>query len=235
MSLTPQPRPQAVCIVAGVWGTTSVYCLLWFFLVALDADGHREPQPVPAHLPAGLHRLLCYALLEATVLCSLIGRVLFQNSPAHLPQLGDQLGGQHGGDEDRPEPGTQGRQLRGPGGVQRAAAPGPEAPLLPGSRSPRCWWSRATLCRPVDALPHTGAPLLLCGLAFPGPRGLLFCRTCVYTNSAISPVIYSLTSPKFRLPSSGCAGAGWRSQRGARLVSAPLATAWTPEDADPRE
>lgn len=80
--------------------------------------------------------------------------------------------------------------------------------------------------------------VLLCSFVaqpFLDPWGPLFCRTCVYTNSAINPIIYSLTSPKFRLPSSGCAGAGWRSHRGARLASAPPATAWTPEDADPRE
>lgn len=49
--------------------------------------------------------------------------------------------------------------------------PGPSHLCPPPCRSPRCWWSRATLCRPVDALPHTGAPLLLCGPAFPGPLG----------------------------------------------------------------
>ncbi|XP_026975699.1 uncharacterized protein [Sagmatias obliquidens] len=86
-------------------------------------------------------------------------------------------------------------------------------------------------------MPYRTLVLLYSFVARPflDPWGLLLCRTCVYTNSAISPVIYSLTSPKFRLPSSGCAGAGWRSQRGARLASAPPATAWTPEDADPRE
>ncbi|TKC36607.1 hypothetical protein EI555_017004, partial [Monodon monoceros] len=209
---------EAVCVVAGVWGTTSVYCLFWFFLVALDAGGHRGPQPAPAHLPAGLHRLLRYALLEATVLYSLIGRVLLQSSPAHLPQLGDQLGGQHGGGEDWPEPGTQGRQLCGPGRV---------TPML-------------VVVVPLFAvlwMPYRTLVLLysFVARAFLDPWGLLFCRTCVYTNSAINPNIYSLTSPKFRLPSSGCAGEGWRIHRGARLASAPPATAWTPEDADPRD
>jgi thyrotropin-releasing hormone receptor len=33
---------------------------------------------------------------------------------------------------------------------------------------------------------------------FLDPWVLLFCRTCVYTNSAINPVIYSLMSQKFR-------------------------------------
>lgn len=33
---------------------------------------------------------------------------------------------------------------------------------------------------------------------FLDPWVLLFCRTCVYTNSAINPVIYSLMSRKFR-------------------------------------
>lgn len=33
---------------------------------------------------------------------------------------------------------------------------------------------------------------------FLDPWVLLFCRTCVYTNSAVNPVIYSLMSQKFR-------------------------------------
>ena len=33
---------------------------------------------------------------------------------------------------------------------------------------------------------------------FLDPWVLLFCRTCVYANSAINPVIYSLMSQKFR-------------------------------------
>lgn len=34
---------------------------------------------------------------------------------------------------------------------------------------------------------------------FLDPWVLLFCRTCVYTNSAINPIIYSLMSQKFRV------------------------------------
>lgn len=34
---------------------------------------------------------------------------------------------------------------------------------------------------------------------FLDPWVLLFCRTCVYTNSAINPVIYSLMSQKFQV------------------------------------
>lgn len=33
---------------------------------------------------------------------------------------------------------------------------------------------------------------------FLDPWVLLFCRTCVYTNSAVNPVVYSLMSQKFR-------------------------------------
>ncbi|MXQ86379.1 hypothetical protein E5288_WYG003031 [Bos mutus] len=32
---------RAKRVVVGIWGTTSVYCLLWFFLVDLDAGGCR--------------------------------------------------------------------------------------------------------------------------------------------------------------------------------------------------
>ena len=89
----------------------------------------------------------------------------------------------------------------------------------------------------VLRMPYRTPVLLNSSVAQPflDPWGLLLCRTYVYTNSAINPIIYSLVSPKFRLPPSGCAGVGWRSHRIARLASAPPATAWTPEDADRRE
>ncbi|XP_067577101.1 uncharacterized protein [Pseudorca crassidens] len=178
--------------------------------------------------------------------------VLFQSSPAHLPQLGDQRSCSRAPRPTCHSSGTSSGASTGvmrtgqspePRGGSSVGQAGCSGQLLRGQRLPffqEAGHPDAGGVVPLFAvlwMPYRTLVLLYSFVAWPflDPWGLLLCRTCVYTNSAISPVIYSLTSPKFRLPSSGCAGAGWRSQRGARLASAPPATAWTPEDADPRE
>ena len=91
---------QATCtvarakrVVAGVWGTTSVYCLLWFFLVDLYAGGSRGLQcgyqvACSLYLPIYLLDLTVFflePLLAATVLYGLIARILFWSTLARLP------------------------------------------------------------------------------------------------------------------------------------------------------
>lgn len=98
-------RAQTMCTMAlakrvavGVWGTTSMYCLLWFFLVDLDAGGCRGLQcsywvARSLYLPIYLLDFTVFfltLLLAATVLYGLIARILFQSALEHLPQLGDQ-------------------------------------------------------------------------------------------------------------------------------------------------
>lgn len=49
-------------------------------------------------------------------------------------------------------------------------------------------------------MPYRSLVLLNSFVAEPflDPRVLLFCRTCVYANSAVNPIIYSLMSQKFQ-------------------------------------
>lgn len=62
---------------------------------------------------------------------------------------------------------------------------------------------------------------------FLDPWVLLFCRTCVYTNSAVNPVVYSLMSQKFRaafLKLCLCRAAGPQ-RRAARVLTSNYSAA----------
>ncbi|KAB0351744.1 hypothetical protein FD754_016601 [Muntiacus muntjak] len=137
---------QTVCtmmrakrVVVGVWGTTSVYCLLWFFLVDLDAGGRQGLQcgyqvARSLYLPIYLLDFTVFflaPLLAATVTKMLVVVVL------------------------------------------------PFAVL----------W-----------MPYRMLVLLNSFMTQPflDPRVLLFCHTCMYANSAVNPIIYSLISQKVR-------------------------------------
>ncbi|XP_020767356.2 thyrotropin-releasing hormone receptor-like [Odocoileus virginianus] len=194
---------QAKRVVVGVWGTMSVYCLLWFFLVDLDAGGSRGLQcgyqvACSLYLPIYLLDFTVFflaPLLAATVLSGLIARVLFRSTLAHLPQLGDQ----HRDSEAQLEARALGRQPREPGGGAGASCC--ETRGFPSSRK------QVTKMLVVVVLPFTvlwmpyRSLLLLNSFVsepFLDPRVLLFCRTCVYANSAVNPIIYSLMSQKFQ-------------------------------------
>ena len=124
---------RAKRVVVGIWGTTSVYCLLWFFLVDLDAGGCWGLQcgyPVACSLYLPIYLLdftvfFLTSLLAATVFYGLIARILFRSALEHLPQLGDQ----HGDSEAQTEARALGRQPCEPGGVRGPAATRPEASL----------------------------------------------------------------------------------------------------------
>ncbi|KAI4798850.1 hypothetical protein KUCAC02_020454 [Chaenocephalus aceratus] len=51
---------------------------------------------------------------------------------------------------------------------------------------------------------------------------LLFCRMCIYTNSAINPIIYNLMSQKFRMAFKKLYKCSWRRQEKAVEFNAPI-------------
>uniref|UniRef100_A0A8C0ZTX4 Thyrotropin-releasing hormone receptor n=1 Tax=Castor canadensis TaxID=51338 RepID=A0A8C0ZTX4_CASCN len=178
-------QAQTICtvarakrIISGIWGVTAVYCLLWFFLVDLNIQENRRLEcgykvSRSLYLPIYLLDFTVFfvtPLLVAIVLYGLIGRILFQ-SP--LPREA----WREAGAEER-QPCSQGRSE--PGGCGKPRGP-------PGSRM----LAVVVLLFAVLWMPNCTLPLL-------DPWVLLFCRTCVYTNSAINPIIYNLMSQKFR-------------------------------------
>lgn len=46
-----------------------------------------------------------------------------------------------------------------------------------------------------------------------GPWFLLFCRMCIYTNSAINPIVYNLMSQKFQVAFKKLCRCSWRRQK----------------------
>ncbi|XP_021076453.1 thyrotropin-releasing hormone receptor-like [Mus pahari] len=188
-------RAQTVCtvararrIIAGIWGVTSLYCLLWFFLVDLNVRDNQRLE-CGYKVSRGLYLpiyLLDFAvffiapLLGTLVLYGFIGRILFQSS---LSQEAWQK-------ERQPHGQSEGT----PGNCSRSKS----------SMSSRKQATRmlavVVLLFAVLWTPYRTLVLLNSFLARPflDPWVLLFCRTCVYTNSAINPVIYSLMSQKFR-------------------------------------
>uniref|UniRef100_A0A671FHW7 Thyrotropin-releasing hormone receptor n=1 Tax=Rhinolophus ferrumequinum TaxID=59479 RepID=A0A671FHW7_RHIFE len=198
---------QTVCtvarakrIIAGVWGSMSVYCLLWLFLVDLNVSesqglecGYKVSHSL--YLPIYLLDFTVFFImpvLVTTVLYVLIGTLLFRSSRAHLTH--------HGGSEAWPESGTKEGDPHGPGGGKVGSYPRPKS--FPSSRKQVTkMLVVVVLLFAVLWMPYRTLVLLNSFVAQPflDPWVLLFCRTCVYTNSAINPVIYSLMSQKFRV------------------------------------
>lgn len=87
-------KAQTVCtvarakrIIAGIWGATSLYCLLWFFLVDLNVHNNQRLEcgykvSRDLYLPIYLLDFTVFfiaPLLVTMVLYGFIGRILFQS------------------------------------------------------------------------------------------------------------------------------------------------------------
>ncbi|XP_045149538.1 thyrotropin-releasing hormone receptor-like [Echinops telfairi] len=214
-------RAQAMCtvarakrIVAGVWGLTAIYCLLWPFLVDVHMGESRTLEcgykvSRSLYLPIYLLDFAVFfvtPLLVAAVLYARIGKLLFRSTLSHLPS---------------PEGNEEGQPTQDQGVTSRC--PQPKGVLSSRKLVTRMlvvvvvlfavlWTPYRTLVL-VNSL--VARPLL-------DPWLLLFCRTCVYANSAINPVVYSLLSRKFRAAFGRLCRCGPRGPRGRpRRAAAP--------------
>uniref|UniRef100_A0A4W5NIV7 Thyrotropin-releasing hormone receptor n=1 Tax=Hucho hucho TaxID=62062 RepID=A0A4W5NIV7_9TELE len=170
---------RAKRIIACVWIFTSLYCIMWFFLVdtnetvfadgAVVSCGYRVSRNL--YMPIYfLDFTLFYVipLIVATVLYGLIARILFMSPlPTNL--------------NDRSEGSThQGRSTSNVKVTKMLAVVVILFALL--------WMPYRTL---VVVNSFMDPPYL-------NTWFLLFCRMCIYINSAINPIIYNLMSQKFR-------------------------------------
>uniref|UniRef100_A0A8C2X4M0 Thyrotropin-releasing hormone receptor n=1 Tax=Cyclopterus lumpus TaxID=8103 RepID=A0A8C2X4M0_CYCLU len=180
-------KAQTVCtvsrakrIIAVVWIFTCVYCMLWFFLVDIQVsqDGHVQcgyKVKRELYLPIYLIDFAIFyviPLLFAIVLYGLIARVLY------LRYLKKGLKG--------------GREEGGRGDQQGS----------PGIRHLQVTKMLAVVVILFALLWMPYRTLVLINSFVPTPYldawFVLFCRTCIYANSAINPVIYNAMSQKFR-------------------------------------
>ncbi|XP_054856250.1 thyrotropin-releasing hormone receptor-like [Eublepharis macularius] len=180
---------RAKRIIAFLWSLTSVYCLLWFFLVDINVGKSRQVEcgyKVSRNLYLPIY-LLDFALFFVTPLClamvlyGLIGRVLFR-SP--VPR----------------QPAALAKHCRDSNGKERNGSSGTSGPV---SSRKQVTKMLAVVVVLFALLWMPYRTLVLVNSFMERPYldrwFVLFCRVCVYANSAVNPVIYNLMSRKFCL------------------------------------
>uniref|UniRef100_A0A8C0UBN8 Thyrotropin-releasing hormone receptor n=1 Tax=Cyanistes caeruleus TaxID=156563 RepID=A0A8C0UBN8_CYACU len=177
-------------IIASLWLFTSLYCLMWFFLVdttqvtfsdgAQVTCGYRVSRSL--YMPIYFLDFAVFYVIPlglATVLYGLIARILLASPVPGTPQ-------------HPPGSGHQGSSLK-------LSCRGGRAAL--GSRKQVTKMLAVVVALfAVLWLPYR---TLVVVNSFVDPPYLntwflLFCRLCIYLNSAINPIIYNLMSQKFR-------------------------------------
>ncbi|XP_058607094.1 thyrotropin releasing hormone receptor 2 [Onychostoma macrolepis] len=199
-------RAQTVCtvsrakrIIAGVWAFTCVYCMLWLFLVDIQVNpdgrvqcGYRVSRDL--YLPIYLIDFAIFyviPLLLAIALYGLIARILYLNPLPHPPVSGTITAP------------TLRRSCKEPVDTGKAGRQGrPKSALSSGNRC-LCVTKMLAVVVVLFALlwmPYRTLVLINSFVSTPYLDAwfLLFCRTCIYANSAINPVVYNLMSQKFR-------------------------------------
>uniref|UniRef100_A0A674PQG9 Thyrotropin-releasing hormone receptor n=1 Tax=Takifugu rubripes TaxID=31033 RepID=A0A674PQG9_TAKRU len=172
-------RAQAVCtvsrakrILAGLWSCTCLYCMLWLFLVDIQVRPVSQAGLLQCGYRVKRELYLPIYLFDFTifyVLPLLLAIVLYALIARILYlRSGDRCGVSS----------AQGNRRRGV--TKMLAVVVVLFALL--------WMPYRTLVLINSFLP---APYLDAWV-------LLFCRTCIYANSAINPLIYNLMSQKFR-------------------------------------
>ncbi|XP_061591291.1 thyrotropin-releasing hormone receptor [Cololabis saira] len=183
---------RAKRIIAGVWMLTSLYCTMWFFLVDTNEAvydngvvvtcGYRVSRSL--YMPIYfLDFTLFYVipLIVATVLYGLIARILFM-SPLSS-HLNDRAGG--------------GSVHHGHSMISNKASQG----AVTARKQITKMLAVVIILFALLWMPYRTLVVVNSIIDPPYHNSwfLLFCRMCIYTNSAINPIIYNLMSQKFRV------------------------------------
>ncbi|XP_009906950.2 thyrotropin-releasing hormone receptor [Dryobates pubescens] len=191
-------RAQLLCtvsrarrIISCLWLFTSLYCLMWFFLVdttqvtfsdgAQVSCGYRVSRSL--YMPIYFLDFAVFYVIPlglATVLYGLIARILFMSPLPATPQHSC-LGSTHQG-------GSLKLSCRGNKGALSSRKQVTKMLAVVVVLFALLWMPYRTL---VVVNSFMDPPYL--NIWF-----LLFCRLCIYLNSAINPIIYNLMSQKFR-------------------------------------
>ncbi|XP_007883694.1 thyrotropin-releasing hormone receptor-like [Callorhinchus milii] len=188
---------RAKKIIAFVWAFTSVYCVMWFFLLdikeVLYADGVRVACDYKVsrnhYLPIYFLDFTIYYVIPlflATVLYGLIARILFLNPIPTTPQDTERMGN------------NSIHQGRSSNTIKMSC-----------HRNKNAQSSRKQVTKMLAVVVILFALLwmpyrtIVVVNSFMNPPYLntwflLFCRMSIYLNSAVNPVIYNLMSQKFR-------------------------------------
>ncbi|XP_054837640.1 thyrotropin-releasing hormone receptor-like [Eublepharis macularius] len=187
---------RAKRIIACVWFFTSLYCLMWFFLVdtsqVIFADGvqvicgYRVSRNL--YMPIYFLDFTIFYVIPlglATVLYGLIARILFMNPLPATPQHTGRLS-KHGGSISISS--SMKLSCRGNKGALSSRKQVTKMLAVVVILFALLWMPYRTL---VVVNSFMDPPYL-------NSWFLLFCRLCIYLNSAINPIIYNVMSQKFR-------------------------------------
>ncbi|XP_069492179.1 thyrotropin-releasing hormone receptor-like [Ambystoma mexicanum] len=198
-------RAQTMCtvsrakrIIAIVWLFTSVYCTLWFFLVDININknqhlecGYKVSRNL--YLPIYLVDFAVFyvtPLFVATILYGLIGRILF------LSPMSPRVDNNTERWREKSAKQKNGSELEASKANSRSKSKG----ALSSRKQVTKMLAVVVILFALLWMPYRTLVLVNSFMDNPylNPWFILFCRICVYANSAINPVIYNLMSQKFR-------------------------------------
>ncbi|TMS18474.1 Thyrotropin-releasing hormone receptor [Larimichthys crocea] len=188
---------RAKKIILFVWAFTSLYCVMWFYLsdiqelvydndITIISCGYRVPRKF--YLPIyffdfGVFFVL--PLLLSAVLYGLIGRILFLNPLPSDPKDKKRKNGQNNHNVNDRTSCKNSRHSSSTATSRRQVTKMLAVVVI----------LFATLWMPYRTLVVVNSFL---DQPYLDSWFLLFCRICIYLNSAINPVIYNAMSQKFR-------------------------------------
>uniref|UniRef100_A0A8C6UV97 Thyrotropin-releasing hormone receptor n=1 Tax=Neogobius melanostomus TaxID=47308 RepID=A0A8C6UV97_9GOBI len=193
-------KAQTVCtvsrakrIITGVWIFTCIYCMQWLFLVDIQVgpDGHvlcgyrvKRDLYLPIYL---IDFAIFYVipLLLAIVLYGLIARILYLSPLPNHPEASATTMRRSCREPSDSSGGKGGRSTRSAHSSRKQVTKMLAVVVI---LFALLWMPYRTL---VLINSFVSTPYLDAWF-------LLFCRTCIYANSAINPVIYNAMSQKFR-------------------------------------
>ncbi|TRY58759.1 hypothetical protein DNTS_034589 [Danionella cerebrum] len=185
---------RAKKIIFGVWLFTSMYCVMWFYLSDIQQVPYKDVTIITCaykvsrnlYLPIYFFDFGIFFVLPltlATVLYGLIARILFLNP---LPSDPKEVKNGHSISKSRK------KQLKSSSRCSSTTAAS--------RRQVTKMLAVVVILFAVLWMPYRTLVVVNSFLreAYLDTWFLLFCRTCVYLNSAINPLIYNAMSQKFR-------------------------------------
>ncbi|XP_053106653.1 thyrotropin-releasing hormone receptor [Hemicordylus capensis] len=185
---------RAKKIIIFVWVFTSVYCLFWFFLLDLNIIVYRDATvvtcgyKVPRSYYSPIYMMdfgIFYVMpmILATVLYGLIARILFLNPIPSDPKENSKVRKTNSAPQNKTKATNK--------GINSAVA---------SRRQVTKMLAVVVILFAFLWMPYRTLVVINSFLSNPFVDNwfLLFCRICIYLNSAINPIIYNLMSQKFR-------------------------------------
>ncbi|XP_030405463.1 thyrotropin-releasing hormone receptor isoform X1 [Gopherus evgoodei] len=188
---------RAKKIIIFVWTFTSIYCTLWFFLLDLNTVVYKDTIVVscgykvsrsyysPIYMmDFGIFYVV--PMILATVLYGLIARILFLNPIPSDPKENPKIRKNNSTHQNK----TMNSKMTNRGFSSTIASRRQVTKML----------AVVVILFAFLWMPYRTLVVVNSFLSNPFQENwfLLFCRICIYLNSAINPVIYNLMSQKFR-------------------------------------